>query len=85
MTYLVTKVKGGTPYYYEYETYKQNGKTKHRMVRYLGKTKDLARHEDSNVKNIKSWGDVQALYSIANKIEFKRNVNLVIHKGGGVE
>ena len=85
MTYLVTKVKGGTPYYYEYETYKQNGKTKHRMVRYLGKTKDLARHEDSNIKNIKSWGDVQALYSISNKIDFNRNVNLVIHKGGGVE
>lgn len=85
MTYLVTKVKNGTPYYYEYETYKKDGKTKHRMVRYLGKTKDLARHEQFDVKDIKSWGDVQALYSIANEIDFSKNVNLILQKGGGVE
>lgn len=85
MTYLVTKIKSGTPYYYEYESYRKDGKTKHRMVRYLGKTKDLAKPEDFIVKDIKSWGDVQALYSIANVIDFGKNVNLILQKGGGVE
>ena len=55
------------------------------MVRYLGKTKDLAKPEDFIVKDIKSWGDVQALYSIANVIDFGKNVNLILQKGGGVE
>lgn len=85
MTYLVAKVKNGTPYYYEYESYRKNGKTKHRMVRYLGRTKDLAKPEDFIVNDIKSWGDVQALYSIANAIDFGKNVNLILQKGGGVE
>jgi len=85
VTYLVTKIKNGIPFYYEYESYRVNGKTKHRMVRYLGKTKDLARLEQFNVIDIKSWGDVQALYSIANEIDFNKNVNLIIQKGGGVE
>lgn len=85
MTYIVKKIQNGIPYYSEYESYRENGKIKHRMVRYLGKTKDLARPEQFDVKNIKSWGDVQALYSIANKIDLNRNVNLVIQKGGGVE
>jgi len=85
VTYLVTKVKNGTPYYYEYESYREGGKTKHRMVRYLGKTKDLAKPEDFTVKDIKSWGDVQALCSIANAIDFRKNVNLILQKGGGVE
>ena len=85
MTYIVKKVKGGTPYYYEYESYRVNGETKHKMVRYLGKSKDLATSQDCQVSEIKSWGDVQALCSLANEIEFNKNVNLVIHKGGGVE
>ncbi|MBD3407000.1 MAG: IS1634 family transposase [Candidatus Lokiarchaeota archaeon] len=85
MTYLVTKIKNGTPYYYEYESYRKDGKTKHRMVRYLGKTKDLAKSDDFIVKDIKSWGDVQALCSIANTIDFGKNVNLILQKGGGVE
>lgn len=85
MTYIVKKVKRGTPYYYEYESYRVNGETKHKMIRYLGKTKDLATPQDFEVSEIKYWGDVQALCSLANEIEFKKNVNLVIHKGGGVE
>ena len=85
MTYLVTKVKNGTPFYYEYESYRKDGKVKHRMVRYLGRTKDLAKPDQYETKNIKTWGDVQALYSIANEIEFSKNVNLIIQKGGGVE
>lgn len=85
MTYIVKKVKGGIPYYYEYESLRVNGEIKHKMVRYLGKTKDLAASQDCEVSEIKSWGDVQALCSLANEIDFNKNVNLVIHKGGGVE
>jgi transposase len=85
MTYIVKKVKKGTPYYYEYESFRVNGETKHKMVRYLGKSKDLAASQDCQVSDIKSWGDVQALCSLANEVEFNKNVNLVIHKGGGVE
>lgn len=85
MTYLVTKIKNGIPFYYEYESYRKDGKVKHRMVRYLGKTKDLAKPDQYETKNIKNWGEVQALYSIANEIEFSKNVNLIIQKGGGVE
>lgn len=85
MTYIVKKVKNGIPYYYEYESYRKDGKVKHRMVRYLGKTKDLARPRESEICKIRSWGDVQALFSIANELQFSNIINRYIQKGGGVE
>lgn len=55
------------------------------MLRYLGKTKDLARPRESEIHSIKSWGDVQALFSIANELQFSNIINRHIQKGGGVE
>ena len=85
MTYIVKKVRNGIPYYYEYESYRKNGKVKHRMVRYLGKTKDLARPRKSEIHSIRYWGDVQALFSIASELQFSNIINRYIQKGGGVE
>lgn len=55
------------------------------MLRYLGKTKDLARPRESEIMDVRSWGNVQALFSIANEVQFSNNVNRFIQKGGGVE
>lgn len=85
MTYIVKKVKKGKPYYYEYESYREDGKVKHRMVRYLGKTKDLARPRKSEIHSIRSWGNVQALFSISSELQFNNVLNRYIQKGGGVE
>lgn len=85
MTYIVKKTRKGTPYYYEYESYREDGKVKHKMIRYLGKTKDLARPRKSEIHNIRSWGDVQALFSVANELQFSNIINRYIQKGGGVE
>ena len=85
MTYIVKKVRNGNPYYYEYESYREDGKVKHRMIRYLGKTKDLARPRESETHSIRSWGDVQALFSIAGELQFSNIINRYIQKGGGVE
>ena len=85
MSYIVKKVKKGKPYYYEYESYREDGKIKHKMVRYLGKTKDLARPRESEICKIRYWGDVQALFSIAEELQFSNIINRYIQKGGGVE
>ena len=85
MTYIVKKIQNGIPYYYEYESYREKGKVKHRMIRYLGKTKDLARPRKSEIHSIRSWGDVQALFSIASELQFSNIINRYIQKGGGVE
>jgi len=85
VTYIVKKVKKGKPYYYEYESYREDGKVKHRMIRYLGKTKDLARPRKSDIHSIRSWGDVQALFSVAGELQFSNIFNRYIQKGGGVE
>jgi transposase len=55
------------------------------MVRYLGKTKDLARPRKSEIHSIRSWGDVQALFSVAGELQFSNIINRYIQKGGGVE
>jgi transposase len=85
VTYIVKKVQNGIPYYYEYESYREGEKVKHRMVRYLGKTKDLARPRKSEIHSIRSWGDVQALFSVAGELQFSNIINRYIQKGGGVE
>lgn len=85
MSYIVKKVKNGIPYYYEYESYREDGKVKHRMLRYLGKSKDLARPRESEISHIRCWGDVQALYALANELQFNNIINRYIRKGGGVE
>jgi transposase len=85
MSYVVKKIKKGKPYYYEYESYREDGKVKHRMVRYLGKTKDLARPRESEICQIRYWGNIQALFSVASELQFSNIINRYIQKGGGVE
>ena len=46
MSYLVKKKIKNQTYYYEYESYRVEGKVKHRCVRYLGKTPDIGTKKD---------------------------------------
>jgi len=90
MTYLVKKTVKGKIYYYEYESYREGGKVKHRCVGYLGKTGELKKArttppsiEDLIVHNSVDYGTVVALYTIAERIGLSNIIYDCTSKGGG--
>ena len=87
MTYLVKKEIKGQPYYYEYESYRKNGKVKHRCVRYLGKSKDLGKKisflSDIIVNSSLDYGSVVTLYILAERIGLSEAIYKATMKGGG--
>jgi len=87
MAYLVKKEIKGQIYYYEYESYRMNGKVKHRCVRYLGKSKDLGKSpsfpSDIIVNSSLDYGSIVTLYILAERIGFSEAIYGATRKGGG--
>ena len=88
MTYLVKKKIKGHTYYYEYESYRVDGKVKHRCVNYLGKSKDLGKKgkfypENITVNSSVDYGSVVALYTLAERIRLSETIYNATSKGGG--
>ena len=88
MSYIVKKKIRGQTYYYEYESYRLNGKVKHRCVRYLGKSpvigtkKDIGK--DITVLNSLDYGSIVALYTLAERIQLSEAIYNATTKGGGL-
>lgn len=87
MTYLVKKEIKGQIYYYEYESYRKNGKVKHRCVRYIGKSKDLGKKtsfpSDIIVNSSLDYGSIVTLYILAERIGLSETIYRATMKGGG--
>ena len=88
MSYLVKKRIKDQTYYYEYESYRMDGKVKHRCVRYLGKTPyiDTKRDIGRDITVLKSvdYGSVVALYTLAERIRISEAIYNATKKGGGL-
>jgi transposase len=88
MSYLVKKKIKNQTYYYEYESYRVNGKVKHRCVRYLGKTPEISTKKDigRDITVLKSvdYGSVVALYTLAERIRISETIYNATTKGGGL-
>lgn len=90
MTYLVKKKIRGKTYYYEYQSYREGGKVKHRCVKYLGKSKDLRKKdqfispEDIKILDSVDYGSVVALYTLAERIQLSDTIFNETNKGGGL-
>ena len=88
MTYLVKKKIKNQIYYYEYESYRLDGKVKHRCVRYLGKTPDIGTKKDfgRDITVLKSidYSSVVALYTLAERIRISEAIYNATTKGGGL-
>lgn len=87
MVYVVKKEIKGQTYYYEYESYREKGKVKHRYVRYLGKStylrKPFSSPDDLTVLRSLEYGAVAALYTIAERIGLSEVIYRETMKGGG--
>jgi transposase len=89
MTYIVKKTIRGKTYYYEYESYRVDGKVKHRYVRYLGKSKDLRKKDDMptindlEVLTSLDYGSVAALHTLADRMRLSQTVYESTAKSAG--
>ena len=89
MAYIVKKNIRGNIYYYEYESYRVDGKVKHRCVRYLGKSKDLQRKNDQpSIQDLEvltslDYGSVVALHTLAERLQLAQTIFDSTSKAGG--
>lgn len=83
------KIKGHT-YYYEVESVWENGKSKQRVLRYLGKSKDLRKKDelptinDLEVLTSLDYGSVAALHTLADRINLSQTIHESTKKSAGV-
>ena len=89
MSYIRKKNIKGHIYYYEVESIWEEGRSKQRVLRYLGKSKDLRKKgeisppTDITVHSSVNYGSVVALYTLAERIRFSETIYKATRKGGG--
>lgn len=90
MAYTVTKKVRGNTYLYEYESVREGGKVRHKLVRYLGSPARLAENkgkcdiEKIEVTRALDYGPVVALHSLAESIDLPGCIDKITTKGGGI-
>lgn len=91
MSYVRKKIIRGRVYYYEVASVWENGRSKQKVLRYLGTADKLAKQAKStpitdselSVEESVHYGSVAALHAIASEVDLAGTVARVIPKGGG--
>jgi len=55
MPYITSRLVKGIRYYYIYENYRENGKVKHRLIKYLGNIDKILDMANNDLVNIKKY------------------------------
>ena len=95
MTFIsFSKVKG-IKYYSIYEKYRENGKEKRRIVKYLGNIDKIMRDhditkislEDIKIDQILNHGEILILYKLLSELDLEQKVNALMPKtrGNGID
>ncbi|MHA1232014.1 MAG: IS1634 family transposase, partial [Candidatus Helarchaeota archaeon] len=93
MPYITSRLVKGIRYYYIYENYRENGKVKHRLIKYLGnidKILDMANNDLVNIKKIscisvKNYGDILLFFNIIKEINLIDIINSCVRKNPDIK
>jgi transposase len=87
MSYIRKKNIRGHTYYYEVESVWEDGRSKQRVLRYLGTSKNLgktiSKQDDITVHNSLDYGSIVALHTLAERIGISKAIYNATTKGGG--
>lgn len=91
MSYVRKKVIHGRAYYYEVESVWEDGRSKQKVLRYLGSADKIGRRAETaaaraaevSVEESVHYGSVAALHAMASEVDIAPTVERVIPKGGG--
>jgi transposase len=89
MTYTVAKKVRGKTYLYEYHSVREEGKVRHKLLRYLGSPARLADNKGKcdvdqiEVTRALDYGPVVALHTLAESIDLAGCIDKITTKGGG--
>lgn len=87
MSFLRKKVIKGRTYFYEVESYWKDGKSRQRVLRYVGTADKVARPAEGpaelSVEDSVHFGGVAALHALAQDLGLAQAVDAVSAKGGG--
>ncbi|MHA1381083.1 MAG: hypothetical protein ACTSRG_22170, partial [Candidatus Helarchaeota archaeon] len=91
MTFIsYSKVKG-IKYYSIYEKYRENGKERRRIVKYLGNIDKILQDysmekinlEDIKISHISNYGEILALYKLFSEFDLEQKINTLMPKTRG--